>query len=100
MTRYYKLRKRALWTVSRYWGRRIECFGREAHWCGGRESDLLEFDHKDGDGMHSNRQGGDRRLRSAIAHPERFQLLCGHHHARKTRRAGENNGWRRRVTRA
>lgn len=97
MTRYYKERRLALQAVAAHWGRRVACFGRAAKWCGRAESDLLELDHRDGSGMHSNRAGGWTRLQEATRHPERFALLCRHHHARKTRRAGENNGWRRRV---
>lgn len=97
MTRHAKarrmLRLQALRTVASYWERGVRCFGRPTPWCGRADRDLLDLDHRESLAGRPNRYnshyGAANRAKEAIAHPERFQLLCVSHHRKKSLRRKE-----------
>ena len=83
----------------------IEALGGACVACGLVDDEVMQFDHKLGDGWKATRGWN---ARAALKHPDRFELMCANCHVRKTRRMGEysNLGQRaatinhRRVSRA
>jgi hypothetical protein len=89
MTAYDRLKLRALRAVAKHYGRDVRCFRMRVPWCAVDFVPLLQLDHIRAGGYGREQISGTARCYEALAHPERFQIVCGHHHQMKTSSAEE-----------